>query len=187
MVEYYSHGKLLLTAEYAVLDGAKCLAVPTKLGQSLRVSPLKKSLIDWKSFDHQGNLWFEKEITIETGIKRNFVGNIAAGLEWLFHDKMSMSLGAFTNFSSADPIEESKDGTLTQDALPYVNEFGATAVLGYFMFWGRVSDVSPGNVGITGVSAHAGLGKVVRAPLPDSWPILAAWRLDPDGDTLWQR
>tara|TARA_B100001750_G_scaffold55397_1_gene42799 strand:+ start:677862 stop:678797 length:936 start_codon:yes stop_codon:yes gene_type:complete len=65
MVEYYSHGKLLLTAEYAVLDGAKCLAVPTKLGQSLRVSPLKKSLIDWKSFDHQGNLWFEKEITIE--------------------------------------------------------------------------------------------------------------------------
>ena len=37
------------------------------------------------------------------------------------------------------------------------------------------------------VHAHAGLGKVVRAPLPDSWPILAAWRLDPAGDTLWPR
>ena len=28
--------------------------------------------------------------------------------------------------------------------------------------WGRVSDVSPGNVGITGVSAHAGLGNEVE-------------------------
>ena len=37
------------------------------------------------------------------------------------------------------------------------------------------------------VHAHAGLGRVVRSPLPDSWPILAAWRLDPDGDTPWQR
>ena len=28
--------------------------------------------------------------------------------------------------------------------------------------WGRVSDVSPGTVGITGVSAHAGLGNEVE-------------------------
>ena len=26
---YFSHGKLLITGEYAVLDGAKALALPT--------------------------------------------------------------------------------------------------------------------------------------------------------------
>ena len=40
MHKFYSHGKLLLTAEYAVLDGAKALALPTKLGQSLEVKRL---------------------------------------------------------------------------------------------------------------------------------------------------
>jgi len=96
----------------------------------------------------------QNEITIETGIKRNFVGNIAAGLEWLFHDKMSLSLGGFTNFSSADQIPESKDDILERDFLPFVNEFGATAVLGYFtqhtltrlggvLTYGAGSDVIP--------------------------------------------
>ena len=38
--EYYYHGKLLLTGEYYVLDGATALAVPTKLGQRFIVSDL---------------------------------------------------------------------------------------------------------------------------------------------------
>ena len=38
MSSYYSHGKLLISCEYAVLDGAKALALPTKLGQRLDVS-----------------------------------------------------------------------------------------------------------------------------------------------------
>ena len=37
MDAFYSHGKLLLTGEYLVLDGALALAVPCKLGQSLTV------------------------------------------------------------------------------------------------------------------------------------------------------
>jgi len=41
------------------------------------------------------------------------------------------------------------------------------------------------------VHAHAGLGRVVLGPLPDSWPVLATWRLAaetvPKGDTSWQR
>lgn len=59
MQEFYSHGKLLLTAEYAVLDGAKALAIPTKYGQSLEVKPIEPHEIRWKSFDHKGTLWFE--------------------------------------------------------------------------------------------------------------------------------
>ncbi|CAH1001592.1 hypothetical protein LEM8419_02496 [Neolewinella maritima] len=34
---YYFHGKLLLTGEYFVLDGATALAIPTKLGQRFMV------------------------------------------------------------------------------------------------------------------------------------------------------
>jgi len=59
MEKFYSHGKLLITAEYAVLDGAKALALPTKLGQSLEVKPIESPEIRWKSFDHNGTLWFE--------------------------------------------------------------------------------------------------------------------------------
>ena len=59
MEKFFSHGKLLLTAEYAVLDGAKALALPTKLGQSLEVKSIESPEIRWKSFDHNGTLWFE--------------------------------------------------------------------------------------------------------------------------------
>jgi mevalonate kinase len=34
---FYANGKLLLTAEYFVLDGATALALPTKLGQTLEI------------------------------------------------------------------------------------------------------------------------------------------------------
>jgi len=33
MASFYSNGKLLITGEYLVLDGAKALALPTKYGQ----------------------------------------------------------------------------------------------------------------------------------------------------------
>lgn len=55
---YYSHGKLLLTGEYVVLDGATALSFPTKLGQTLEVNHSKEEGIFWKSFDNEGNLWF---------------------------------------------------------------------------------------------------------------------------------
>ncbi|MBU2951216.1 GHMP kinase [Tamlana agarivorans] len=56
---FYSNGKLLLTAEYVVLDGALSLAVPTKYGQSLTISPISESKIYWVSFDHEDRIWFE--------------------------------------------------------------------------------------------------------------------------------
>jgi len=56
---FYSNGKLLLTGEYAVLDGAFSLAVPTKYGQSLLVKEIDAYELRWRSFDEQGNLWFE--------------------------------------------------------------------------------------------------------------------------------
>jgi hypothetical protein len=59
---FYSNGKLLLTGEYVVLDGAKALAVPTQLGQWLRVVPAEKMGLHWKSLDADGSCWFETHI-----------------------------------------------------------------------------------------------------------------------------
>lgn len=57
---FYSNGKLLITGEYAVLDGALSLAVPTKYGQSLTVKEIDQPQILWKSFDKNGAIWFEE-------------------------------------------------------------------------------------------------------------------------------
>ncbi len=65
MQKFYSHGKLLITGEYVVLDGATALALPTKFGQSLKVTELNEPHILWKSYDHQGKIWFETRLTSE--------------------------------------------------------------------------------------------------------------------------
>ncbi|MBV7269277.1 GYDIA family GHMP kinase [Winogradskyella luteola] len=62
---YRSNGKLILTGEYVVLDGAKALAIPTKYGQSLTVEPNDTKTIIWKSFDEKGNVWFEHEFALK--------------------------------------------------------------------------------------------------------------------------
>ncbi|SDG99547.1 GYDIA family GHMP kinase [Winogradskyella thalassocola] len=60
---YRSNGKLLITAEYAVLDGAKALAIPTKYGQSLLVEPNDSNVINWKSYNELNEVWFECRIS----------------------------------------------------------------------------------------------------------------------------
>jgi mevalonate kinase len=59
--QYYGHGKLLLSGEYFVMDGAQSLALPTKVGQSMSVkySASFDPILHWKSFDVNGVLWFE--------------------------------------------------------------------------------------------------------------------------------
>ncbi|MCL5246772.1 GYDIA family GHMP kinase [Cellulophaga sp. 20_2_10] len=56
--EFYSNGKLLLTGEYVVLDGALSLAVPTIYGQNLLVTNTNENYISWKSLDVHNNTWF---------------------------------------------------------------------------------------------------------------------------------
>ncbi len=58
-MNFYSNGKLLLTGEYLVLDGAKALALPTKFGQDLVVEKIKEPQLIWGSFTHTGECWFE--------------------------------------------------------------------------------------------------------------------------------
>jgi len=62
---YYSNGKLLISGEYAVLDGAVALAVPTAFGQSLVVEAIDYPKLIWKSFDEQGTIWYEEGFLID--------------------------------------------------------------------------------------------------------------------------
>jgi mevalonate kinase len=65
MKKYYSNGKLLLTGEYLVLDGALSLAVPTQFGQSLKIETIDEPKLIWKSIDNNGNVWFKNEFLTE--------------------------------------------------------------------------------------------------------------------------
>ncbi|MCF7561034.1 GHMP kinase [Sabulilitoribacter multivorans] len=64
MKTFYSNGKLLLTGEYVVLDGAFSLAIPTKYGQSLIVEEIDEPKISWTSLNDEGNIWFEDEFIL---------------------------------------------------------------------------------------------------------------------------
>lgn len=59
---FYSNGKLLITGEYLVLDGANAFALPTKFGQNLIIENSFNQEIQWKSYDFDKKLWFENTI-----------------------------------------------------------------------------------------------------------------------------
>jgi mevalonate kinase len=66
-MEFYSHGKLMLSGEYAVLNGATCFALPTKMGQKMTVdfkADLLQHAIVWRSFDVHQKEWFYAKISL---------------------------------------------------------------------------------------------------------------------------
>lgn len=83
---FYGHGKLLLSGEYFVMDGAHALALPTTVGQSMKVKYRHsyQPTLNWKSYDHMGNLWFESDyefwhfdpIKKQASEKQDFVQNV---------------------------------------------------------------------------------------------------------------
>ncbi|RRO16821.1 GYDIA family GHMP kinase [Flavobacteriaceae bacterium 14752] len=65
MQNFYSHGKLLLTGEYVVLDGAKALALPCKLGQSLSVKSISDQNNQWISYLKNGQVWKSLDFSLK--------------------------------------------------------------------------------------------------------------------------
>ncbi len=58
---FRARGKLLLTGEYLVLDGAVAFAVPTQPGQTLSVVQSDDAdAIYWTSLDDRGGVWFNE-------------------------------------------------------------------------------------------------------------------------------
>ena len=66
---FYSNGKLLITGEYLVLDGAKGFALPTKFGQNLIIEEGNNKQMEWKSYDSDGSIWFEDTILFSDILK----------------------------------------------------------------------------------------------------------------------
>ena len=65
MTRYYSHGKLLLSGEYLILDGAVGLALPTIPGQDLVVEEDDSGLLRWQSVDEKEETWFSAEFDLK--------------------------------------------------------------------------------------------------------------------------
>lgn len=64
MNAYNSNGKLLITGEYLVLDGAKALALPTSFGQNLSIQELNESKLIWESYTNDNDLWLQVEFDL---------------------------------------------------------------------------------------------------------------------------
>ncbi len=73
---FYSNGKLLITGEYLVLDGAKAFALPTKFGQNLIIEESSNQEIHWKSYNYDQKLWFEDTISFD-----EIINNIDSQIE----------------------------------------------------------------------------------------------------------
>lgn len=63
--DFYSHGKLLLSGEYAVLDGALALALPTRKGQHMRIRPKQGNRHSWIALSPAGEIWLQTSFTSE--------------------------------------------------------------------------------------------------------------------------
>lgn len=90
--QFYSNGKLLLTGEYVVLDGALSFALPTKYGQTLTIKELDSPVLLWSSLDEKGEIWFHTSLQLE--LFRNSDVKIPNELEYLLAstDKVSKML-----------------------------------------------------------------------------------------------
>ncbi|MCK0136644.1 GYDIA family GHMP kinase [Arenibacter sp. S6351L] len=101
--QYYSNGKLLITGEYLVLDGAQSLAVPTLYGQSLSVKETQDKLLTWKSLDEKGKPWFESIYELEglSPVSKNTVSEealaISATLKKILFEARKLNPSFLTN------------------------------------------------------------------------------------------
>ena len=61
-MRFYSNGKLLITGEYFVLNGALSLALPTVYGQYLEINTNNSNVINWTSYNNNREIWFKCQI-----------------------------------------------------------------------------------------------------------------------------
>ena len=93
---FKSNGKILLSSEYLVMDGAKSIALPAKLTQDLSVSKCDENSIEWQSFDKNGNLWYEERFIV---INNNLVSQ---GEENIISEKI---ISLFNHISKTNKLK----------------------------------------------------------------------------------
>ncbi|MBU2526908.1 MAG: GHMP kinase [Bacteroidetes bacterium] len=113
---FQSCGKLLLTGEYAILDGATGLALPTKYGQSMTVCPAATQQLTWKSFDNDGKIWYEAVFSLSDIIKNKIV----------YADDFSVRLlSLFTEIQRQNPLFfKASEGFYIETHLDFPRQWG---------------------------------------------------------------
>lgn len=133
-MHHYAHGKLMLTGEYAVLDGAKSLAIPTKAGQHFRAKVLsaENNLLYWIALNSKSKIWLN--LVFE---KTNF--------ECINHDgKEAKTLSTILQQIrqlNPDFLKEKND-VAVETALEFPNEWGlgsSSTLIANLAHWGDVS------------------------------------------------
>lgn len=97
-MRYYSPGKLLITGEYLVLDGATALAVPARFGQWLEEEEDPgEEILYWESYE-KGRKWFSASIGLPGfNVLSSSDKVVTERLIKLFHGIQSLNPGKFNN------------------------------------------------------------------------------------------
>jgi mevalonate kinase len=100
MTHFRANGKLLLTAEYTVLRGALALALPTRQGQTLQISPSGDTLMHWQSKAQDGSIWFEATFASDFSVLKTSDHSVAKRLVAILKMAAELNTG-FNPFGSA--------------------------------------------------------------------------------------
>ncbi len=82
--KFHAQGKLLLTGEYLVMDGAEALALPSQLGQRMTVNKNENSFLEWKSWTIDNFCWHETIFDSNFKILKTNNQPVAETLQQLF-------------------------------------------------------------------------------------------------------
>lgn len=98
-MEFYSNGKLFILGEYYVLEGAKVFALPTVFGQYLNVFPINTRTLSWKSYDADGLVWYNDELSFEDIFENNKEtdNKVRATLVNILHEAHAMNPNVLAN------------------------------------------------------------------------------------------
>jgi len=111
---WYAHGKLLLTGEYLVLEGAFALALPLKYGQSFSVKKNTDGLLTWQA-NYLQKPWFSAKFSLPNLKLLSFDNeNLALRLHEILLQLQKMKPGFFSE----------KQGFLINTELDFNPEYG---------------------------------------------------------------
>jgi mevalonate kinase len=101
-----ANGKLLLTSEYFILDGASGWAMPTQYGQKMIATPTEKPI--WQAFLNDKTLWLETAINSNVASNSNETTLLFEILNYIkqenpeqYHKKINHSFQLFIDFNRA--------------------------------------------------------------------------------------
>jgi|SRR5690625_308547 len=117
---FHSNGKLLLTSEYLVIDGAQALALPCHFGQSMSVEEIEEPEILWESYTDEGKLWFETLLVL----KENKFENVPFSSSFQHQDAAENLIHIFNVLLEENPELFSEKGYIFKNRLEFPQIWG---------------------------------------------------------------